>query len=72
MTSNSEHLKWIHDRMVNVYGVSTNVDFLIRFRKIIKEIEATSKVAPTRGQQTENELDKHINDDYYGWDWDIN
>ena len=34
---NSEHLQWIHDRMVNVYGESENVDFLIKFREIIKE-----------------------------------
>jgi len=39
MSENSEHLQWIHDRMVNVYGENRDVDFLIRFRKIIKETE---------------------------------
>ena len=37
MSENSEHLQWIHDRMVNVHGENPNVDYLIRFRKIIKE-----------------------------------
>jgi hypothetical protein len=31
-----EHLQWIHDRIINVYNESENVDFLIRLRKIIK------------------------------------
>lgn len=39
MTKNSEHLQWLHDRMVNVYGENENVDYLHRFRKIIKEIK---------------------------------
>jgi len=30
-----EHLQWIHDRIVEVYGESRNVDFLHRMRKII-------------------------------------
>ena len=37
--TNSEHLQWLHDRIVNVYGESENVDFLIRFREIIKDIK---------------------------------
>ena len=37
--TNSEHLQWLHDRIVNVYGESENVDFLIRFREIIKGIK---------------------------------
>ena len=35
----SEHLQWLHDRIVNVYDESENVDFLIRFREIIKDIK---------------------------------
>jgi hypothetical protein len=35
----SEHLQWLYDRIVNVYGESENVDFLIKFREIIKDIE---------------------------------
>lgn len=34
---NSEHLQWIHDRIVNIYGENHDVDFLIKFRNIIKE-----------------------------------
>lgn len=36
---NSEHLQWLHDRIINVYGESENIDFLIRFRKIIEDIK---------------------------------
>ena len=37
--TDSEHLQWLHDRIVNVYGENENVDFLIRFREIIKDIK---------------------------------
>ena len=37
--TNSEHLQWLHDRIVNIYGESENVDFLIKFREIIKDIK---------------------------------
>ena len=33
-----KHLQWIHDRLVNVYGESENVDFLIKMREIIKNL----------------------------------
>ena len=36
---NSKHLQWLHDRIVNVYDENPNVDFLIRFREIIKELK---------------------------------
>ena len=39
MSKDSEYLQWLHDRIVDVYGESENVDFLIRFRKIIKGIK---------------------------------
>ena len=32
-----EHLQWVHDRIINVYGESENVDFLIRMRKILNQ-----------------------------------
>lgn len=32
---NSEHLQWIHDRMVNVYSENPNADFLVKLREII-------------------------------------
>ena len=38
-SSISEHLQFIHDRIVNVYGENENVDFLIRLRKIISELK---------------------------------
>tara|TARA_R110000868_G_scaffold210568_3_gene460655 strand:- start:610 stop:825 length:216 start_codon:yes stop_codon:yes gene_type:complete len=34
---NSEHLQWLHDRVIKVYGESENVDFLIKTRKIIED-----------------------------------
>ena len=33
-----EHLQWIHDRIVNVYGESENVDFLIKMRDVIDNL----------------------------------
>ena len=42
--TNSEHLQWLHDRIVNVYGESENVDFLIRFREIIKGIKDSEDI----------------------------
>ena len=35
----SEHLEYIHDKMINVYDENKNADFLIKMRKIIKEFE---------------------------------
>ncbi len=32
-----EHLQWIHDRIINVYGESENVDFLIKMREILNQ-----------------------------------
>ena len=39
----SEHLKWIHDRIVNEYGESKNIDFLIKMREIIIMLEKQEK-----------------------------
>ena len=41
---NSEHLKYIHDKLINVYNESENVDFLIKMRKIIKEREKQERL----------------------------
>jgi hypothetical protein len=41
--NDKEHLKWIHDRIVNVYGESENVDFLIRMREIIQNFNTKEK-----------------------------
>ncbi len=35
MATDKEHLQFIHDRIIEVYGENENVDFLIRMRKII-------------------------------------
>ena len=43
MRKNSEHLQWIHDRMVYQYGESPNVDFLIKLRNIIAETKQTEE-----------------------------
>ena len=39
----TKHLKWLHDRFVNVYNENENVDFLIKLRNIIKELEEDMK-----------------------------
>ena len=41
-TRNSEHLQWLHDRFVNHYEESENLDYLIRMREIIA-IEKTNE-----------------------------
>jgi len=38
-----EHLQWIHDRIIHVYGESENVDFLIRIRKILNQNKEDEK-----------------------------
>lgn len=40
MNNHSEHLDWIHNRIIEVYGERENVDFLIKFREIIKTIKS--------------------------------
>ena len=35
----SQHLQWIHDRMVNMHEENPDVDFLIRLRQIIKKLQ---------------------------------
>ena len=40
MTKHSKHLQWIHDRIVNVYGEDKDIDFLIRLRIIIADLES--------------------------------
>jgi plasmid replication initiation protein len=31
-----EHLLWLYNRIINVYGENENVDFLIKFKEIIE------------------------------------
>lgn len=35
----SKDLQWIHDRIINVYKESENVDFLVKLREIIKTMK---------------------------------
>ncbi len=35
MSRDSEHLQWLHDRLINVHGEKENFDYMIRLRKII-------------------------------------
>jgi len=37
--TNSEHLNWLFDRLVEVHNENPNYDYMIRFRKIIDEVE---------------------------------
>lgn len=34
------HMRWIYDRMVHVHGENPNVDYMLRFNKIIPPILA--------------------------------
>jgi len=38
-----KHLEWLHDRMVHVYKENRNVDFLHKFRSIIKDLKGERK-----------------------------
>lgn len=38
MTEAATHLCWIHNRMVNVHGENPYLDYMIRFREIIAEL----------------------------------
>jgi hypothetical protein len=37
--TNSEHLNWLFDRLVEVHNENPNYDYMIRFRKIIDDVE---------------------------------
>ena len=39
-TTDINHLRWIHDRLVYVYKENQDVDYLIKLRSIIAELEA--------------------------------
>jgi len=50
--SDSKHLQWIHDRIVNVYGESENVGFLIIFRTIINDVKEKEKDSKNTKKKT--------------------
>jgi len=37
--NNSEHLKWIHDRLVNVYNENMQFNYMIKLREIIEMLD---------------------------------
>ena len=39
-TEDISHLRWMHDRFIYVYGENQDVDYLIKLRSIISELEA--------------------------------
>jgi len=41
MRTDSEFLKWIHDRLVDVHGENEHVDYMHRLRKIIENVQAS-------------------------------
>lgn len=43
MSNNQEHLKWIYDRLILVHNENPNVDYMVRFRKIIDDTGAVSE-----------------------------
>lgn len=43
------HIRWIHDRLVYVYKENENVDFLIKLRSIITELEALQQPKSCEG-----------------------
>lgn len=47
MTTNSEHLQWMYDRMVNIHNERPNIDYMRRFQEIINEIQAAEAMEAT-------------------------
>jgi hypothetical protein len=39
MTTDSQHLQWIYDRLINKHGEKPNVDYIIRFKSIIDDMQ---------------------------------
>lgn len=44
-TNDLIHLEWIHNRLIDVYGESRNVDFVIKLREIINEANSEVKAS---------------------------
>lgn len=55
-TEDSKHLQWIHDRIINKYNESENVDFLIRLREIIEKLQKEEKSFNNYLKFNENKL----------------
>lgn len=39
----NNHLQWIYDRLIYVYGESPNMDYMIKFKAIIESLKSDSK-----------------------------
>ena len=55
----SEHLQWIHDRLVNAHGENPDVDYLIRLRGIIarlKNIDGEQWATEYKGKDWKDEV----------------
>ena len=48
-TEDISHLRWIHDRFIYVYGENQDVDYLIKLRSIIAELEALQQPKSCEG-----------------------
>jgi len=42
-----EHLKWMYERMVEVHKEPINVDYMIRFRKILQQEDVKQYASKT-------------------------
>lgn len=49
---NKKFLNWIADRLVNVYGESSNVDFVLKFREIANEKLLIGRFTDNKGNLT--------------------
>jgi hypothetical protein len=58
MTTDKEHLQWIHKRIVEVYRENRDIDFLIRLREIIdtQDTELNLHSVSYFAEQTKNVL----------------
>ncbi len=53
-----DHLNWIHGKLEKVHGDSPNLDYMVRFREIINEVESYLYYAPEKIANT-SELTKN-------------
>jgi hypothetical protein len=61
----SEFVKWIADRIVNVYGESENVDFIHRLRKVVENLEHTEYKESNISEMSNNDNETPNNGDGY-------
>jgi len=73
---NSEHLQWIHDRLVHQHGENENYDYMIRLREIIENtrwIPIDEDNRPERGDRCLVKLNNgDVEPDMYVVNWWLN